>query len=264
MPTPMTMPLFVDPQDVILRMQLSADLTGIEDVITSGIMSAQLHVERVIDGKLARQAQTCRYFIDAESFSGIAPGGLYRLEVPSGLVRQDEPQVVTVGTEASSGPFNQSYEAIDPGLMTFDYPRGYLYVDAGTYANTFVKIECTTGYEDGTRPLPITGLTPWNVGTQYAAGDIVDSGGTAYRCLVTNIGTPPPAPAYWALAYVPQETIPHPIYEAIMSLVPMVFNAQQTTSRSNEAKTQYQALTDHANLLLQPYMRTQGFTFRSI
>jgi hypothetical protein len=49
-----------------------------------------------------------------------------------------------------------------------------------------------------------------------------------------------------------------------MSLVPMVFNAQQTTKRSNEAKSQYQTLTDHANLLLQPYMRTQGFTFRSI
>ena len=89
------MPLFVDPQDVILRMQLSPDLTGIEDVVTSGIIAAQLHVERVIDGKLARQSQNCGFFIDAEAFSGIAPGGLYRLEVPSGLVRQDVPQVVT-------------------------------------------------------------------------------------------------------------------------------------------------------------------------
>ena len=62
----MSMPLFVDPQDVILRMQLSPDLTGIEDVVSSGIIAAQLHVERVIDGKLARQSQNCGFFIDAE------------------------------------------------------------------------------------------------------------------------------------------------------------------------------------------------------
>jgi hypothetical protein len=60
------------------------------------------------------------------------------------------------------------------------------------------------------------------------------------------------------------EPIPNAIYEAIMSLVPMVFNAQQSTNRSDKAKEQYQTLTDHANVLLQPYMRTQGFTFRSI
>jgi hypothetical protein len=63
---------------------------------------------------------------------------------------------------------------------------------------------------------------------------------------------------------VPQEPLPDALYEAIMSLVPMVFNAQQTTNRSDEAKNQYVTLTDHANLLLQPYVRTQGFTFRSI
>jgi hypothetical protein len=264
MPRP-PMPLFVDPQDVILRMQLSSELTGIEDVVKSGIIAAQLHVERVIDGKLARQSQNCGFYIDAEAFSGIAPGGLYRLEVPSGLVRQDKPQIVTASDGMQQGPFSDSYTAMDTALMKFDYNRGYLYVDADTYGNHHVKIQCETGFEDGTTPLPVEGLPEWSATTQYAVGDKVAFEGIAYWCVVIPpLGSPPTTAAYWSKAFVPQEPIPDAIYEAIVALVPMVFNAQQTTNRSDEAKNQYQVLTDHANLLLQPYTRTQGFTFRSI
>lgn len=258
------MPLFVDPQDVILRMQLSPDLTGIEDVIASGIMSAQLHVERVIDGHLSRRSQNCGYFIDAEAFSGISPGGLYRLEVPSGLVRQEVPQVVT-SSAGVNGPFADTYETVEVSLMRFDYDRGYLYLDAETYGNHHVKVQCDTGYEDGTRPLPVDGLEEFSDTTQYAIGDQVAYLGASYTCTATPpVGTLPTDATFWAPATVPMEPIPDAIYEAIMALVPMVFNAQQTTNRSDEAKNQYQTLTDHANLLLQPYVRTQGFTFRSI
>lgn len=256
------MPLFVDPQDVILRMQLSPDLSGIEEVVSSGIIAAQLHVERVIDGKLARQKQDCRFFIDSEAFSGIAPGGLYRLEVPSGLVRQDVSQVVTFSNEG--GPFND-HSAIDTGLIKFDFPRGYLYVDAMTYGDNYIRIQCETGFEDGTRAMPVEGLTAYSPTGQYNVGDVVSYNNAAYECIQKGpVGTLPTTAGYWKAALVPQEPIPNPIYEAIMSLVPMVFNAQQTTNRSKEAKEQYVTLTDHANMLLQPYMRTQGFTFRSI
>lgn len=261
MATRLAMPLFVDPQDVILRMQLSPDLTGVEDVVSSGIMSAQLHVERVIDGKLSRQKQDCRFFIDSQAFSGIAPGGLYRLEVPSGLIRQDVVQTVSFSNEG--GPFT-AHAAIDSGLMKFDYNRGYLYVDAATYGDSYIRIQCDTGFEDGTRPVPVDGLPLYTPGTNYVPGDVVAYNGKAFECIAAVTGTAPPDAAYWKVAYVPQEPVPPAIYEAIMSLVPMVFNAQQTTNRSDEAKNQYVTLTDHANLLLQPYVRTQGFTFRSI
>jgi len=258
------MPLFVNPQDVILRMQLSPDLTGIEEVVTSGIIGAQLHVERLIDSKLCRRSQNALYFVDAESFSGIAPSGLYRLEIPSGLVRQDVPQVVTVADGAVNGPF-ATYEAIDTGLMKFDYPRGYLYVDADTYGNHHVKVQCDTGFEDGTRPLSVAGLPVWSASTSYAAGQTVAYTGVAYQCkLASPAGTLPTNPSYWTMAYAPQEPIPNDIYEAIMALVPMVFNSQQTTNRANEAKDQYLALASHAELLLQPYVRTKGFTFRAL
>ena len=259
------MPLFVDPEDVILRMQLDKELAGITDVISSGIIAAQLHVERVIDGHLARRSQSCGYFIDAEAFSGISPGGLYRLEVPSGLVRQDAPQVITASNAALYGPFTGTYETVDPSLMKMDHNRGYLYLDAQTYGNFHVKLQCETGFEDGTRPVPVTDEIPeWSNTAQYAIGDVVQHHSVAYECIaVPAIGTGL-TPMFWKPATIPQEPLPDAIYEAIMSLVPMVFNAQQTTNRSSEAKDQYVTLTDHANLLLQPYVRTQGFTFRSI
>lgn len=261
---PLTMPLFVTPADVILRMQLSADLTGIDEVVASGIIGAQLHVERIIDGHLGRRSQNCGFFIDSEAFSGIAPGGLYRLEVPSGLVREDAPQVVTVSNGQLFGPFAE-YEAIDTSLMKFDYRRGYLYVDAATYGDYHVKLQCETGFEDGTRPLPITGLPAWSGVVQYGVGDKVQFSGLAYECISPPpVGTVPISLAFWAPAYVPMEPLPAAIYEAILSLVPMVFNSNQTTNRSDDAKNQYLLMTDHANLLLQPYVRTQGFTFRSI
>jgi len=257
------MPLFVDPQDVILRMQLSADLAGIEEVIRSGIMSAQLHVERIIDGRLARRSQNCLFYIDSLSFSGMAPGGAYRLEIPSGLVRSDTPQVVGASTSTVDGPFT-TYETVGTDLMRFDYPRGYLYMDT-TYADYHVRVQCDTGYEDGTRPVPVEGIADWVDTQPYTVGEQVAYEGVVYACTVDAVaGTLPTDTAFWEKALVPQEPLPDPIYEAIMSLVPMVFNSQQTTNRANEAKEQYQTLTDHANLLLQPYVRTKRFTFRTV
>jgi hypothetical protein len=243
-------------------MQLDSELSGVQEIVESGIIAAQLHVERVIDGKLGRQSHDARYFIDAEAFSGMAPGGLYRLEVPSGLVRQDTTPVVTFSNELS--PFS-THTAINSDLSRFDYNRGYLLVDASTYRNSYVRVQADTGFEDGTRALPTTGLDAWAALTQYAVGDKVAYQGVSYEAInIPPVGTVPTDPTYWKAAFVPMETIPDAIYEAIISLVPMVFNAQQTTNRNDEAQKQYRVLTDHANLLLQPYVRTQGFTFRPI
>lgn len=211
------MPLFVSPEDVILRMQLGAELTGVEDVVSSGIIGAQLHVQRVIDGKLARQSQDCQFFLDSQSFSGIQPDGLYRLEIPSGFIRRD----TTVTVTYAEGPFD-TFEAIDSLLMKVDYDRGYVLLDK-TYGDYYVRVQCDTGFEDGTR---------------------------------YDTQSPP--------QLIPMEAIPMDVYEAILSLVPITFNATQTTTQSAEAKQQYQTLTDRAAMLLQPYIRTRGFSFRPI
>lgn len=255
------MPLFVTPADVILRMQLNSDLQGINDVITTGIIGAQLHVQRIIDGCLSRRHQDARYFVDAESFSGIAPNGAYRLEVPSGFIRKDKPIIISA-SNPKAGPFEDQFE-VDPDFLRIDFPRGYVHLDEGNYANCHVRIQCDTGFEDGTTPLPVAGHPAYDSTTQYAVGDVVVYNLTAYRCTaVPPVGTAPTDTQYWAQAFVPMEDLPTPIYEAIMTLVPMVFNTNQTTNRSDEAKEQYQTATDHAELLLQPYVRTKGFTFR--
>jgi hypothetical protein len=262
MPTTLQMPLFVAPADVILRLQLSADLTGVDDVVTSGIIGAQLHAQRIIHGEFCRKSRDVRYFIDAESFSGIAPNGAYRLEVPSGFIRQDTPVVISAGNP-NAGPFEEKFE-VDPLLVWIDYQRGYVNLDAQTYANCHVRVQCDTGFEDGTTPLPVEGLADYDAGATYAIGDVVVFNGATYSCLVPPpIGTDPTDAIYWALAYVAVEPIPVEVKEAIIALVPMVFNSNQTTNRSDEAQKQYTTATDHAELLLQPYVRTKGFTFRA-
>lgn len=259
---PLTMPLFVTPADVILRMGLSVDLAGVQDVVTTGIIASQLHVQRIIDGRLQRESQDASYFVDAESFSGIAPNGAYRLEVPSGFIRTDS-DVVVLASAPRAGSFADR-EAVDPTLMRVDYARGYVHLDPVAYGNCHVRVQCETGFEDGTSPYPTADLDAYSGSTQYAVGDRVAYTGGAYEALVVPpVGTAPTDLAYWTPALIAQESVPQAVYEAIMSLVPFVFNSQQTTNRSTEAEKQYKTATDHANLLLQPYVRLKGFTFRA-
>jgi len=254
----LSMPLFVSPADVILRMQLSSDLSGIEDVVSSGIIGAQLHVQRIIDGQLSRQTQDRNYFLDAESFSGIAPGGLYKIEVPSGLIRTDTDVVVT----ASNGPFG-IFENADITLVRTDHGRGYIYLDAATYGNAYIRVICDTGYEDGTSPLSTIDIPDFVPSQSYVIGDLVQFGGRVYKCYIAN-SEATLTPENWRYAYVPMEQIPAELTEAIISLVPLVFNSSQATNRSEEAVQQYRTVTDHAAMLLQSYVRTRGFSFRPI
>lgn len=257
----LTMPLFVSPDDVMLRMQLNPELDGVLDIVTSGIIGAQLHLQRIVDGRLQRLSQDARYYVDSQSFSGIAPNGAYRLEVPSGFIRSDTP-VVVESSNPRAGPF-EDLSAVDEGLMRIDYPRGYINLDANTYGDCHVRIRCDTGFEDGTASVPIAGLPTYGPTTQYFVGDQVVFSGASYQCVIQPVvGIDPSNAGYWTPAKVSMETIPNEIYEAIISLVPMVFNNNQTTNRSDEAQKQYKTATDHAELLLQPYVRTKGFTFR--
>lgn len=256
----LNIPIFVTPSDVITRMQLDGTLDGIQEVVTSGIIGAQLHVERILGGSLHRKAQDCLFFLDGSAFSGLQPGGVFRLEIPAPFIRRDVSPTITT----SDAPFG-SFTAIDSTLVKVDYDRGYVLVDA-SYADTYVKVQCATGFEDGTTtPFPITGLTAYDNDQVYAVGDKVVFDGVAYVCIEATVaGQDPTDTVKWSPAYVPTEQIPVEVYESILALVPMVFNANQTTNRSNEAEKQYKTLTDHANSLLQPFLRTKGFSFRPV
>ena len=79
----LSMPLYVSPSDVILRMQLNAALDGVIQVVSQAIMSAELMVQGLLDGNFIRQSQDCMFQLDSQAFSGIQPGGLFRVELPA-------------------------------------------------------------------------------------------------------------------------------------------------------------------------------------
>lgn len=261
MPPSLMMPLFVTPQDVILRMQLPT-LDGVEDTVSSGIIGAQLQVQRIVDSEFVRATRAARYFLDPDAFSGIQPQGMYRVEIASGFIRSDIPVVVTFSED--EGPFG-TYEAADTTKYEVDANRGYVLLDAETFGDCFIKVQCDTGYNDGTRYLDPTGVTAYDNATTYAAGDRVSYNGKVYQCTVISVvGFVPTTTSKWDPVRVPMEQIPADLYEAVISLVPMVFNANQTTNRSDEAQKQYKTMTDHAEILLQKYVRAKGFSFRQL
>lgn len=263
----LSMPLFVNPDDVILRMQLSAELTGINEVVSSGIIGAQLHVQRVLDGKFSRQSQNCMFHLLNDSFSGIQPGGVFRLEIPSGFIRRDTAVVVSYSTNDT--PFGD-FEVISTSEYKVDYDRGYILLSA-EYGNSYVSVQCATGFEDGTTPWPIVDVGAYDSAVEYAVDQKVVYNGAVWECIATKYVESPIADAFppsdllhWSLSYVPMEAIPVELYEAILSMVPVIFDAAQTTNRNAEAESQYKKAADHAGLLMQPFMRTMGFSFRPV
>jgi len=266
MPT-LAMPLFVTPLDVILRMQLDKELSGIEDTVASGIVGAQLHVQRMIDSKLVRQSQDCMYQLFSDAFSGIQPGGAFRLEVPSGFIRRDTPVLITASDDISmtgATPFG-TFDAVDMTAVKIEYDRGYILIGSGDNTNCFVRVRCDTGFEDGTSPYPTTGISAYDPDVEFAVGDQVVFGGVVYTCKVAaGVGVDPTNISRWVKTYVPIEQLPEDLYEAIMAMVPVIFDSSQTTNRAKEALEQYKKANDHSNLLLSNYIRTKGFTFRPI
>jgi hypothetical protein len=255
----LTVPLLIDPNDVILRMQVNASLDGVLEVITSAIAGAQLAVQALIDGSLAFQARTNLFFLDSEAFSGLQPGGFFRLEIPSGFIRTDTPVVITFDDTWTLA----NAEVADPTLYSIDYLRGYILMDAVTYADQYVQVACTTGFNASVPTPAFTGpATTYDPTVSYLAGAAVMAAGMTYVCIAPTTNNTPPNVLFWTPVQLGPEVIPSPVYEAIMSYVPTIFDASQTTNRNQEAQAQYKKAGDHAMMLLKPFMRLKGFSFR--
>ena len=278
----LSVPLFVTESDVAERLQLQDQLTGAVGVIESAIMGSQLAVERLLGGTLCIKQRTCNFFLDADAFSGMQPGGFFRLEIPSGFVRNDYSVSVV---SADNWQMNNS-QTLTADQYQVDYDRGYILVDAGTlhgnwdlrfysyapysqgqYRNKFVQVTCTTGFKPSVPTPSFTGTaSAWDAGTAYTPGQAVTiavSGGTAtYLCVADCTGVQPPNTQYWTPVSYGPEQIPQAVYEAVMTYVPLLLNSDQSTNRNPQAKPQYQTLTDHCMMLLRDYIRMKGFSFR--
>jgi hypothetical protein len=279
----LNMPLFVTAADVIERMQLNADLDGIQDVVENAIMSAELQIEALLGGQLTRKSRTNVFYLDGEAFSSIYPNGTMRMEIPSGLIRQDTPVTVSASLcniesygvleggvfgnpfGSDDGPFG-TFDTVDPTWYKVDYDKGYVLIHAMRYRNRYIQITCDTGFEPGTNPLPITGLPDYDDTVQYQINDLVALGGISYIALTANLGVAPSlgVGVNWALAFQAIEQLPQPLYEAIISYVPSVFDSSQSTNRNREALDQYRKAQNIATSLLKPYLRMVGFLFRPV
>lgn len=230
----LAMPLFVSVADVIQRMQLNADLPGITDVVSQAIMGAELQIEALLDGQITRKTHDCMYYLDSDAFSGIQPGNMFKLEVPSCFIRRDTPPTISYssvtsfeqygvlsnGFNDSDGPFG-NFTSVDMSFVKIDYDRGYVYMAANRHGNRYIRLQCDTGFEPGTN---------------------------------TNSSN----------TVIPMEQIPQALYEAILSYVPTIFDSSQTTNRNQEAQPQYEKAADHARMLLKNYVKMNGFSFRPL
>jgi hypothetical protein len=270
-----TLPLFVSPESVIERMQLTANLEGMRDVVADAIQGAISQVEGLLGCTIVRKSQDCMYYLDGDAFSGIQPNGVFKLEVPSGLIRKDTPVVVSYSGSLGNdlgisiispdldGPFGDTILA-DPAYHRVNYDRGIILMDARRYRDRYVRVQCDTGYEPGTNPLPITGLPVYDPATTYNQGDKVAYNTVAYEAIVQSTGNLPTNVTYWKPSLIPMEMIPNELYEAIVSYVPSVFDAAQATNRNQQAQPLYKIAQDRAQVLLKGYIRMEGFMFRPI
>lgn len=280
----LSMPLFVSTADCITRMQLDATLSGLADVVISGIIGSQLHVQQILRGKLQRQSIDCMFFLDGDAFSGIQPDGVFRVELPSGFIRQDVVPTITVSTDttlaeitslygvaATATPFSD-HEAIDMDYVKIDYDRGYLYIDK-KYVGRYLRVLCDSGFEDGLTPTDTEGIDDYDEDTAYTVGQKVVFNDAVWRCIQNAVAKDdyanppvvaeaPPDPTHWVLDFVPMEQISMDLYEAIMTMVPVIFNNSQASNRSNEAEKMYKTASEHAYALLQSWVRIKGFSLR--
>lgn len=147
MGTSVTPSVFVLPSKVMTRLQVNPDLEGLNDVLMSAIVGAQLYVSTILDSSLDLKIWTLAFFLDSESFSSVQPDGMFRLELPSGFVRSDADFIITYADNwASESPI-----AVDTKDYRVDGLRGMVYINSidTPYADKYINVVCSTGFESG-------------------------------------------------------------------------------------------------------------------
>lgn len=132
--------LFVSVKEVVDRMQINADLDGVEDTVKSALTGAHEHVIGAIPSALDLKTHDLWYHLDDDAYSGIRKGGRYYVVVPDYFIRSDRPLVLKAcsawGVEGETIP-TSDYEV--------QYEKGCLFVDE-KYGDSFLHLTCTTGF----------------------------------------------------------------------------------------------------------------------
>jgi hypothetical protein len=133
--------LLVEVQELKDRMAINPDLVGVDPPIESAIRAAQLRVEAFFDSPLSLATTVDTFFLDSEAFSGVQPGGLFRLFLNRAFLS-------AAPTLTFGGGWNSTYGEVPPLDYTCDLTRGIVYVDAMSYRDVYVTVSYSSGYSD--------------------------------------------------------------------------------------------------------------------
>ncbi|QIN95172.1 hypothetical protein DLP3_009 [Stenotrophomonas phage vB_SmaS_DLP_3] len=140
----------VTEQDVRARMALSNDLIGVTATIESALTAAHLRIQTEYDSRLAYGEGEDTFFLDPIFHNGVRPGGMYRLQLKNGLVRQ-APVVIESAFSVASGWVNPSAPIADT-VVRLDAQRGIVYVPEA-YGGRYVRVNYEYGFKDGEEAL---------------------------------------------------------------------------------------------------------------
>lgn len=175
----MSSTLFITAAAVKQRMAINPELAEVNPAVESAIRAAQLRIESEYDSKLDRTHNVDVFSLDSESFSGVRPGGVFRLQLKNAFVFIDSgnPFVVTKGSK-----WNDVGSVLAESEYQLDAERGILLVDE-RHAESFIRVEYTSGFADSTETLDwvaeaILGYTPvvFNFGQTTNRNDEAEKG----------------------------------------------------------------------------------------
>jgi hypothetical protein len=139
--------LLVSVDEARARLQISQEIepTSLVGNIESAVSAAQHHVQSILETTFQDGTDSCVFFLDSESFSSVRPEGVFRLFLPTGLLKADSVTMLT------GDKWNTCVTPVDPVNYEVDYEKGLVRVDE-SLMDAYVKVAYAYGVTPATTP----------------------------------------------------------------------------------------------------------------
>lgn len=124
------------------RMAIAANLTEIDPGVESAIRASQIRIASEYGSELHKRTDNDDvFFLDVDSFSGMQPGGVFKLQLSNAFVDKTSLQL-TYG-----GSWDNCSNPMPDGAFQIDEVRGIVLVDAGSMKDLYVQVKYTSGFD---------------------------------------------------------------------------------------------------------------------
>lgn len=172
-------------EEAALRLQLDLNIGEVSQVLRSSLTGARVFVEgELLLSSLEYQEHDCLYYLDSDAFSGIQPGGMFRVDVPAYFIREDVPVVLTAG----EGPLLANAETVPTSDYRVDRARGQILLAATDWKDKHLKVVCATGFKGATFDNAGDQVSPSEIGPEWLreaimslVGQVFDTSQTTNR-----------------------------------------------------------------------------------